>query len=212
MSMDWLVIAVLVALYLLLKNGRLGPRIVMAMLGARGLAAVGRMSLASQPDELTLELAPGDSDPRARELGEALLRRGFLDGGRFSVREMAGVHVSFLVKPDDAVVAAIYEHAKAGAWCDLNTGYSDGSSFTITSTQMGASLEDRPGHPIVRAPGAHPAALHVRLLRERPAGAMLRVETHQVAEYFADAYATSMAWRKQRGVTVEEVRGAAVEV
>lgn len=211
MSTDLLITAALIALYFILRNDQLGKRLVMFVLGKAGLEAVGRHALASQPDALTLEPALSAPDPAADEVGQALERRGFIDGGRFAIREMQGVHVRFLTKPDDAIVAVVYEHARAGHWCDLNTAYADDTSFTLSNTHLGGSLDDRPGHPVVRAPRVHPVALLARFMSERPRGTPRRIEAAEAAQYFADAYAESMAWRKNRGVTATEVRGAAHE-
>lgn len=211
MSRDLLVIAGLAILYFVLKHETLGRRLVVAILGDRGLAAVGRASVASQPDHLTLRPATDAPVPKAKSLAEAIRVRGFTEGGRFTIAEMPGVRVRFLVREEDSIVAVVYEHEKVGVWCDMNTGYLDGTSYTLTNTTAGGGLNDRPGHPIVRVPGLTPAAQHMRIVKDRPAGAMISVSAEEAPDYFANAYAEGIAWRKNAGITVREVRGAAMD-
>jgi hypothetical protein len=211
---DLLYIAGLVVAYIVVKS--LSPemmtRVVMTVLGKSGLEKVGRKALETQPDRITLE---PKADPPAQPLAATALRtlerRGFDMAGGFRIAEMAGVVVHFLVKDTDAAVAVVYEHPKAGVWCDLYSRYRDGTSFTVTSAPAGGSLEERPGHPSVRAPGQPPAMLHARLLNERPAGELQSIPASAIAHHFAQAYAESTAWRKQRGISAQEVRGAALE-
>jgi hypothetical protein len=211
---DWIYIGVLGIVYVVLKFGPqdLVMRVIMTVIGKSGLEKVGKSALNAQPDRLTLDpkLGPPAKEEAAGAV-KALERRGFTGAGSFSVREMAGLVVHFMAKPADSAVAVVYEHPKIGVWCDMYSRYTDGNSFTVTSAKQGGSLEERPGHRTLRSPGQPPAMLHVRLLNERPAGNLEQIPAAGVAQRFTQAYAESMAWRKAKGISAAEVRGAALE-
>jgi hypothetical protein len=183
-------------------------RLVIAVAGK----AIGKVALAQQPDRITM--MPGSSGPARPEAKAALdtfRRRGFTPAGSFSIPEMQGLPVHLLVRPEESVVAVVYEHPKAGVWCDLVSRFEDGTSFTITNAKMGGGLEPRPGHTTVRAPGLTPAALHIRLLRERPRASLVTVAAADAPRVFENAYAEETAWRKNKGLSTQEVRNAAFE-
>jgi hypothetical protein len=211
---EWLYIGFLAVAYFVIKRlpAEILNRVVMWVIGKTGLEAVGKKALSSQPDRITLDGRPaGSSRPEASNAIESLQKRGFGPAGTYSVREMQGVIVHFLVKPTDAAVAVVYEHPKAGVWCDLQTAYQDGTSFTLTNAKMGGGLDERAGHASVRAPGLPPVILHLRLVRERPQGEMRQISAGEIVKHFTDAYADSMAWRKNRGISAREVKASALE-
>lgn len=124
---------------------------------------------------------------------------------------MKGVNLHLLVKAEDCMVAVVYEHAQAGVWADVASRYEDGSSFTVTSARAGAGPDEMPGHRSVRAPGQPPAALALRLMKERPAGQLQRIPAAEAARAFEQAYEESMAWRKGRGLSAAEVKRSGTE-
>jgi hypothetical protein len=209
MSRDLLWIGFLGVVYVLIKyKPDWLNQIVIAVAGR----AVGRAALDRQPDHLTLQpLAEPPARPEARSAIDSLQRRGFVAGGSYSIGEMGNMPVHFLLKQDEGAVAVIYEHPKVGVWCDIACRFQDGSSFTITNAKMGGGLDPRPGHTTVRVPGLTPTALHLRYSRERPAGQPRLVSPADVATVFADAWAEEMAWRKDRGVSRQEVRAVSRE-
>jgi hypothetical protein len=210
MSRELLWIAVLAALYFVLKfRPEWMNRLIVAVAGK----AVGRAALSTQPDFITpIESVDGPGRPEARSAIEALVRRGFATGGPFVFPEMPDLTAHFLAKPEDCAVAVVYEHARAGVWCDVSSRYLNGSSFTVTNSKIGGALETRDGHQIVRAPALTPAALHIRLMRERPAGTPVEIHVSDVPRLFAKAYADETAWRKGKGISKEEVRAVALEM
>ena len=200
----WFLILIAVLAVVVLTPG-LRRWITLLLLGDKGRARVGRQALARQPDRITLTARPDPPGAEAPRILGGLTREGFSPAGSFAVAEMGGLPIHFMVKPAESAVAAVYEHPKAGVWCDLFTRYQDGTSFTFATARMGGGLEQRPGHPVVRAAGLDPAAGHARFLRERPARAMKSFAAAEVPRMFADAYAESIAWRKQRGISGDEV-------
>jgi hypothetical protein len=172
-----------------------------------GLADVGRQAMAEQPDQIHLTSEPGHAwaDGAAVEaLAAPLASLGFQEAGVYGIQEMAGVVVRFLVQPGECVIACIYEHPQVGTWIDLAARYVDGRSITCT-TARATGLDPKPGAQTIRAPGASSEELYQRLLRERPAGDLEEVTLANVVDRFQDAYARETAWRKNKGISVEEV-------
>jgi len=214
MGSDLKYLAVLAAIWLLLKfmPGDLWARLIMAVLGRRGLEGVGRVAMSAQPDTITLvPRTQGPGRPEAKSALEQLQRRGFARAGSFGVREMKDLPVHFMVKPGESAIAVVYEHPQVGVWCDIVSRYQNGGSWLITNAKAGGGLEDRPGHVKVRAPGLTATAMHLRFVRERPVGDLVSVPATSVATCFADAYAEEMAWRKGKGLAAAEVRSAGME-
>ena len=203
-SLIWILILAAGLAALTLTPG-LARRIILLLLGEKGRAEVGQKALSSQPDRISLTPLSAPPGAEAQAILAGLVRLGFSAAGSFAVAEMGGLPIHFMVKPAESAVAAVYEHPKAGVWCDLFTRYQDGTSFTFATSRMGGGLEQRPGHPVVRAAELDPAAAHARFLQERPAGAMKSFTAVEVPRMFADAYAESIAWRKQRGISGAEV-------
>lgn len=203
------VLAVLLGIVLLQR--------VVAFLGRRLLAgglgrAIGQAALARQPD--LIHLAAGDPDgwrdrDGARVLAEGFRHHGFADAGTYEVVEMAGVRVRLLVHEPGGLVAAVYEHPQAGQWFDVVARYGDGTSITFT-TSPPTGLTPRPGHPVVHAPReTSPRALVERAGWERPPGFLEPASVKGVVRLFEDAYAETMAWRKERGISAAEVAAVA---
>ena len=206
-------IAFLAVIWLILKFGpiQLVNRFIMALLGKSGLENVGRKALASQPDRITLTRVQSPTKFEVVTAISSLERRGFERAGSFEVAEMKGLSLDLLVNVQECMVGVIYDHSKAGVWGDVATRYEDGSSFTVTSTRVGAGLDERPGHATMRAAGQPPAALAMWCLKQRPAGEMKRITVAEVVRVFEQAYAESMAWRKGRGLSAGEVKRAGLE-
>lgn len=210
MSRDLLWILVPGVLYLAIK---LRPDWFNRMIVAVGGKAIGRAALASQPDSITpLQSTVGPSHADAKSAIESLTRRGFSVVGSHVIPEMDGLPVHFLTRTEECVIGVVYEHPEVGVWSDLGTQYLDGTSFTITNARMGSELESRPGHVTLRVPGLTTAALHIRLLRDRPRKLPVEIQPGDVARVFADAYAQETAWRKGKRIPRAEVRDVAMEI
>jgi hypothetical protein len=171
------------------------------------LGEVGSRAMEQQPDQIHLTERPGHAwtDGAAVEALDAPLAAvGFTDAGTYGIDEMPEVFVRFLVKEDQRVAAAIYEHPKVGAWIDLFSHYQNETGITYTTARP-TGLDERPGAKTVNAPGTRSEALYQRLLAERPAGAMEEITAGNVVRRFEDVYAKSTAWRKNKGVSADEV-------
>ena len=203
--MEFLVLAVVVAG--LVGLARLVPYLLARFLVGVVGGAIGRHALAAQPDTIHLEKTGANAwqEPLAVEpLIWPLHQRGFHDAGVFRISEMPGITLQLLVKSDESLVAAIYEHPQAGHWIDLAARYQDGTSITFTTSQP-TGLNDRPGHPIHNAPGLGVHALLVRARAEMPRRPLQQVTPFTAPRLFEHAYAESMADRKLHGISAREV-------
>jgi hypothetical protein len=205
----FLIFATLVALRVLVYPTV--KRLVMTMFlraGARGaLEDIGEQALSKVPERILLvhqNLHSWNPGPDIARLADALFSKGFQEGGLYSIREMPGVTVHFLVKPAECVVAALTIHPRAATWLDLITHYQNGNTATFSSNAP-RGLDQRPGHPIVYAPGATPMDLHAKMMAERPKGVFRPVMAEDIGPLFERGYAENMAWRKGKGISAAEV-------
>src|SRR5438093_4486650 len=189
---------------------RFGKRLVMLLflrIAARGaLKDVGQRAVDKQPDAIHLveKNHAWENETAIRSLLSPIQTSGFQDAGQYEIQEMPQLVLQFLIKPDESIAAAVYEHQKAGTWIDLFTHYLDGSSFTITSLRD-RGLEKRRQKQIVHAPGLNSGTLYRRFVKERPTSAMKPVTAQSVVKMFEDAYAPDIAWRRGKPITAEEV-------
>jgi len=169
--------------------------------------AIGSHALAQQPDEIHLEKSGPNAwkDPNAvRPLVSPLLERGFRDAGIYQVKELPGLTLQLVVKSDESMLGAVYEHPKAGHWVEVACRYQDGGSVTFSSHGP-TGLSQRPNHPVINAPELGAAALYERARAERPNRALDSVSAFTVVRMFERAYAESLAYRKQTGISAREV-------
>lgn len=207
MTAFWIGLWAVAGLGLLLFGGRLSRLAIAAIFAP----VIGRDALARQPDTIRLGPLGPDAwrDPESAEGATRLLvERGFAPAGDFGIEEMPGVHVRLLAHEPEGWYAALYEHPVAGTWFDLvRRGESGGSETWTTAPPTG--LDERPGHPVHRVPGAHPGELFERARRRPATGPIRPASRERAGGDFEAAYAESIAWRKGRGVSRREVTRAA---
>lgn len=162
------------------------------------------------PARLHLRAAKGlewQDAGRVERLGRELVDLGFTDGGSFRVEELDYLRIRGFAHEGQNVYAAVYEHDKAGIWCDLVSLYEDGSGVTHTDAPEGEHLDSRPGQTKVYDRTSSLPELVRRHLSERPS---LRQKPARVSEFAAtlqQAYADTLDWRNARsGATEEELR------
>ena len=177
---------------------------------------VGAKALAKQIDEVHLvkkDVFSGTQLDEEREaLAQPLLSRGFTRVGFFAVPEMPGLDIYQLVNVETNVYANLYSHPKAGKWTELVSRYEDGV-FCSFSTQIARGLEHRPGDVHVNAPGSDPGDLYDRVLRERPQkGELVQLVPEEVPRLFEKGYRELMFWRRNKGISAEEVAKVAVSL
>jgi len=169
--------------------------------------SIGASALAKQPDSIHLDPTGGDAwrdRARADRSADALLARDFAEAGTWSLREMPGVLVRLLVSRPASLTAAVYEHPKAGTWCDVYYHFTDGTSATFTSAAP-TGLDPRPGHAVVHRAGADVSSLLDLALDHRSLVAPIPVSVPEAPRRFEAAYAEALAWRKTNGISRQEV-------
>jgi hypothetical protein len=169
--------------------------------------AIGTAAMKRQPDTIRL-LACGedgwqDPDPAAG-VASSLQSLGFQDAGTYRVPELSGLTIQLMANPSDCQYAAIYEHPKAGHWFDVYSHFTDGTSFTCTTARP-TGLDPRPGHDSVNLPGARPQALCERVRAESSSRHAKPATRDNAVRAFETAYEEATAWRKQKGISAEEV-------
>ena len=173
----------------------------------RVFAGVGQKALARQPDRIHLHRleTPTWRNPAAAEThAAALTARGFTDVGTFAVPEMPPLTLRLWAKPEEQVCATIYEHEKVGVWMDLFSRFTDGTGITYANTRD-RGLAQRPGRPVVHLAGAAPEELCRRFMQDRPHRSMVTITPEELPAFYENSYAEQMVWRKQKGISVEEV-------
>ena len=167
---------------------------------------IGEAALAKQPDHIHLErVGPSAWKKGAgRRIVDELTSRGFVDAGIHTVPELPGIVLQLLAHTRDSFYAAVYEHPQAGTWFDLVARFQDGTSITY-STSRPTALRPRPGHPTVNLPGLDPIPVLDKAIAQRPRRPLEAVAADQAVRVFEQAYTESIAFRKQQGISTEEV-------
>lgn len=211
-----LVVGALIVLVLLWPAIRRVLKLLLFRTAVRAaLQDVGDRAIAKQIDTVHLvkkDVFSGTTiDEERQRLAEPLLNRGFTKVGIFDVPEIPGVDILQLVNVNTNVYANLYSHPRSGKWAELVTRYQDGV-FCSFSTQVARGLAHRPGDVHVNAPGSDPGMLYDRMLRERPQGAMIQLSSDEVPRLFEKGYAELTFWRKNKGISPEEVAQVAVSL
>jgi hypothetical protein len=183
-------------------------KIVIALVAGK---QIGASALAKQPDRITLQRASATAwknGDAPRQVASTLKERGFEDVGVYSVPELPGILVQLLAHSGEGVYAAVYEHPQAGSWLDLVSKFQDGTSLTY-STSPPTALKPRPGHPSVNMRGAKPDAVLDKMLAMRPRKPNAGASVGMAVSVFETAYAEGIAYRKQVGISTQEVVGTA---
>ena len=188
----------------------LGLRL-MLWLVARGMGGfvarwIGKSALDQQPDAIHLDdcgAGAWSHFETANDLVSSLKRAGFADAGTYRIREFPVV-MQLLVNEPDGLYAVVYEHPENGHWIDVVARFADGTASTWT-TSAETGLDDRPGFPVIHAPGTQPWELVARARIERAGEPLRPVTRASVVPDFETAYAESIARRKGRGVSAAEV-------
>jgi hypothetical protein len=179
----------------------------------RAFMLIGRRVVSRLPDVLNLEKiatprwgAPG----RIEELAGPLRARGFRDCGVYSTARMPGLLIMFLLQEESAVAAFLSEHPKRSPWVELSVRYDDGTT-TALSTLPPTGLSQLPDffRRIEGDPAVATDVLYDRLLAERSPLGIKRVTAESVVPEYERAYAKFVAWRKNHGISSEEVAAVA---
>lgn len=181
-----------------------------SQLATRGLASfrrrhgagepAGAGGLAAAPGAIHLLPAGGEPWKRSRAAGRLVrgfAREGFRSAGVFAIPEIPGTRVELFAHPGQRLIGAVHEDRSGRHWTDVSERRSDGSTVTWSSARP-TGVDPRPGHPRFHVPGASPAALVARALRERAPAPAEEVHPAELEALFERAYAEEAEWRHRQ--------------
>ena len=132
-----------------------------------------------------------------RAASAPLTAQGFGRGGAFVVTGWPGLRVRLMVHRAEALTAAIHDHDTAGVWVEITSRFVEGGQITHT-TLDGQGLEPRPGHIVLRMPGASTEALLDSAREDRTREHLVRVSARDASARYEQSYETWIAWQKSR--------------
>ncbi|MBI2192404.1 MAG: hypothetical protein HYU36_10510 [Planctomycetes bacterium] len=169
---------------------------------------LGALATANVPDRIHLvrqDSLGWENRETVDQSVQALFQLGFQDAGGYTVQEMPGLKLQGFANVSEALYGVVYEQAPLGVWVDVVTGYEDGGSLTCSNAPRGHELDHRPGHDKIYGQDMDAHGLYQRMVSERLQKAVKPANASQFAIDFERGYAEEMEWRKQRGVTPDEV-------
>ncbi|MBL8515325.1 MAG: hypothetical protein JNM76_00030 [Betaproteobacteria bacterium] len=163
-----------------------------AMAGGGGMVARVRLVTAEGDDE-------GAHANETAALVSHFEALGFQRAGRFRIDELQGLILDALVKPDEEMAAAIYDHPNFPAFYDVTAIDHEGNCFTITTSPL-SHADNVPNGSEVKIALGLPVQEAVRRMRaERPEGNWQVLEHDSIVAAIEDAYARSMDHQIRRG-------------
>lgn len=128
---------------------------------------------------------------------------GFQRAGRFRIDALHGLMLEALIKPEEELAAAIYDHPGFPVFYDVTAIDHEGNCFTITTSPLSHADNVPAGSQVVIAQGL-PVQDAVRRMRaERPEGNWQTIEREHVVTAIEDAYAKSMDFQIRKGTISE---------
>ena len=152
------------------------------------------------PDRVRLEptwLRHFAHPAEVRAASAPLTAQGFGRGGSYAVAGRPGLHVRLMVHRGESLMAAIHDHDAAGVWVEITSRFLEGGQITHT-TLDGQGLEPRPGHIVIRMPGASTEELLQRAREDRSSQHLHRVRARDASARYEQTYETWIAWQKSR--------------
>jgi hypothetical protein len=146
------------------------------------------------------------SDPaRTDRVRQAFAQAGFPEAGLYSVEGIEGLVVLFFLRSEPSMYGVLYDLPKKGLfWTNLVLLFDDDTSATITD-QPDRGMTQRPGHEILHSPGESVATMFEAARRYVQGKSLKHLSETQLPELFERAYREGLAWRKQQGISVQEV-------
>src|SRR5271169_298307 len=213
MSMSTLVVIGLLFLAWVFVK-RVLPMLIVRQMGRFALKRVGESALAKVPEQIqfTRAVAPQWKDEGGMQRqATPLVRAGFSDLGAYSVDKMPGVLIRILFQSQTHVSAQICEHPRSGGWTEFATRYIDGGSDYLT-TLPDQGIAPPPFARTSRADKSTPTdRLYQQHLAQRKSAGIKPVAASEVVHEMEDAYLRYMVWKKNKGLTPEEVAHATVK-
>ncbi|MDD2710958.1 MAG: hypothetical protein PHV34_23520 [Verrucomicrobiae bacterium] len=123
---------------------------------------------------------------------------GFQPAGTFLIPQMPGVLLFGLVKPEQQLVAVVYEHVKFGVWADVCLEYAtDGKSLTVSNAPMKETADHAPGREKIFDKNLTVSELLEKTMAARLAEPCQPHGIEDFARFFEESYAKEKEWRSQ---------------
>jgi hypothetical protein len=172
-----------------------------ALLAVKLIARAGELMNTAQPRRVSL--LPRDSLEWSRPeqvtpLLQELEQAGFIDAGRYEIKEMKGMKLQGLIHEKHSIAAVIYDH-KTVSMLDLLTHYEDGRQICYANHQLGFSMARPENHVQKTFPGVTATELLTRVLNECPKEGVKRIPAERFAFWFEERYAEHARWMAERG-------------
>jgi hypothetical protein len=176
------------------------------------LNEIGTRAITKLPAEVHLVANTQSGGQAIERQVQALLSQGFVDLGNYGLDAMPAVSVRMLFQSGTHVAAHLYEYKENEAWTELVSRYDDGNTCAL-STLPDTGIESVPWVQTMRADKGVPTdQLYHQHLAKRPASGIKPVKASEAAHEFEEGYSRIMGWKRERGISVQEVARAAVKL
>lgn len=142
---------------------------------------------------------------KINSIADSLQGVGFRDAGVYRIEEMPSVLFRVLVN-EATYTGGIVVQMGDSIHCDVYCKYEDGGSLTFSNAAMGGYLDQMPENVNIYDKQADGPKLFERLLNERKPGPYVLITENNFASLYEEAYAMEMAWRRNKGVSRDEVK------
>ncbi len=204
-------VAALAAVFML---KRILTYLLMRRAGRQALAEAGKRAVTKLPEYVSLSRveSPDWTDQElVQQQAEPLLACGFQDAGVYSVDKMPGVLIRMMCQPQTGVAAHIYDHPRSGSWIEMVTRYDDGSTHAV-STLPPNGMKHPDWYRKIQADKTIPTNnIYERFLPQRQQHGIKLVAASDLAREFEEAYHKLALWRREAGISPQEVAHVAVK-
>jgi hypothetical protein len=129
---------------------------------------------------------------------QELEQAGFVDAGRYEIKEMKGTKLQGLIHEEKCISAVIYDH-KSRSMLDLLVHYEDGRQICYSNHTLGFSMPRPDNHLQKNYPDITATELLTRMLSECPKEGLKRIPAERFAFWFEERYAEHARWMAERG-------------
>jgi len=141
---------------------------------------------------------------------QELQQAGFIDAGRYEIKEIQGMKLQGLVHEELRIGAIVYDH-KLHSMIDVVVHYEDGREFCYSNHTLGFSTA-RPEHIVQRvAPCVSASELLAHLRNESAKDGRRPIPADRFAFWIEERYAAHARWMAERGGSTLEETAAAVQ-
>jgi hypothetical protein len=164
--------------------------------------SLNKRALENAPTKLTLKPLPKNKWPDAilmERLATPLSTRSFKDIGAYTVSEISGLVLRFMLNEEDSALAIVVAHPKGGHWVEIASYFVDGTTINYSTSHTPAA-PPRVGHPRFKGSGMATGALYTKFKQERPKRPLVKLTPENSTAEFLKGFTDEATWRKERGV------------